>query len=270
MFLFIQRAFSSITRPVFFPAIIFLLWVSLLAGGCVQQTAVYPDLPSQKNHRTDSGTLDNDDIFSAVAQIDLVTNNGRYPVRAALMIMRPSYLRLELLPVIGTPDFMLAASPEKMSIFIPSQGKFYYGQPTAANLGKFLPWKFNIEDIVMIFSGAYPSFKENNISYQSYREENILRMEMKAPSGSSQMIWMGEDNKLHKLVRRDETGKEVYTVRYLYDATGGSFPETIKISMADGITSLSIKYSDVKVEKSNDLSIFNLSLPDNVKAIRLE
>jgi hypothetical protein len=270
MFLFIQRASSSRTRPVSFPAIIFLLWVSLLAGGCVQQKSVYPDFPAQKNHRAISGALDNDDIFSAVVQIDLVTNKGRYPVRAALMIMRPSYLRLELLPVIGTPDFILAASSETMSIFIPSQGKFYSGQPTAANLGKFLPWKFNIEDIVMIFSGTYPSLKENNITYQSDNEANLLRMEMKAPSGSSQMIWTGEDHKLHKLVRRDEAGKEVYTVRYIYDATDGSFPETINISMADGITSLSIKYSDVKVEKANDLSIFNLPLPDNVKAIRLE
>jgi hypothetical protein len=40
--------------------------------------------------------------------------------------------------------------------------------------------------------------------------------------------------------------------------------------MGDGKTSLSVKYSDVKIEKSEDLSVFNLVIPPNVKSINLE
>ncbi len=249
---------------------IFLLLLAVLAGGCLRQTVTYPDFPSEKVLAAISGVVAEDDILSATAQIDLVTIHGYQPVKAAVIMKKPSYLRLELLPVIGTPDFFLAASPEKMSIFIPSKGEFYSGLPTVANLKRFLPWQFNIEDIVMIFSGTYPSLKEKVIAYQSYREKNFLRIEMKAQSGCSQIIWMGENNRLLKLVRNDEQGKEIYNVKYDHYDTQSSIAGEITISMADGITSLSIKYSDLKIEKATDLSIFDLPIPANVKTIPLD
>ena len=249
---------------------IFLLLLALLAGGCLQRAVIHPDYIPEKILASISGTVAEDDIISAVAQIDLVTIHGYQTARAAVIIKRPSYLRLEMLPIIGTPDFFLAASPEKLSIFIPSKGEFYSGLPTAANLNKFLPWQFNIEDIVLIFSGTYPSLKEEIISYRSYQEENFLRIEMKAQSGCSQIIWVGENNRLLKLVRNDEQGKEIYQVRYDRYDSQNSIAGEITVSMTDGITSISIKYSDLKIEKATDLSIFDLPIPANVKVIMLD
>ena len=231
-----------------------------------------PNSPSEKIPTTIfSGPIAEDDVVSAIVDIDLTSPDGYYPpIKAALIIKKPSYLRLEILPVIGTPDFLLAASPEKMSIFIPSKEKFYYGQPTGANLRKFIHWQFNIEDIVMIFAGTYPSLKEKDMSYQSYREKNLLRMEMKAPSGCSQIVWVGENNRLSKIVRNDKNGKEMYTVRYFYDETPRTLPGKITISMADGITLLSVKFSDIRIEKATDLSIFDLPVPADVNVILLK
>ncbi|MGA2782155.1 MAG: DUF4292 domain-containing protein [Smithella sp.] len=253
-----------------FSSKIFLLLLAALASSCLKQIVIYPDSPSEKILMTISSAVAEDDILSAIAQIDLVTIHGYQPARAVVIIKKPSYLRLELLPVIGTPDFFLTASPEKMSIFIPSKGEFYRGLPTVVNLERFLPWQFSIEDIVMIFSGTYPSLKEKVIAYQSYREKNFLRIEMKAKSGCSQIIWVGENNRLLKLVRNDEQGKEIYNVKYDHYDTQNPIAGEITISMADGITSLSIKYSDLKIEKATDLSIFDLPIPANVKTITLD
>lgn len=267
--LYPQRFFLRIIKKYSFLAVK-LLWLFFLVYGCAGQAIVYPDSPSEKIPTTIfSGPIAEDDVVSAIVDIDLTSPDGYYPTKAALIIKKPSYLRLEMLPVIGTPDFLLAASPEKMSIFIPSKEKFYYGQPTGANLRKFIHWQFNIEDIVMIFAGTYPSWKEKNIAYQSYQENNLLRVEMKAPSGCSQTVWIGENGRLLKLVRNDKTGKALYTVKYTYGKAHVSIPEKINISMADGVTSLSVKYSDVSIEKANDLSIFDIVVPDNVKIIPL-
>jgi hypothetical protein len=123
----------------------------------------------------------------------------------------------------------------------------------------------------MIFTGTYPPLKGESVSYQGYQENNLLRVEMKAPSGCSQIIWVQEEkNKLLKMIRNDETGKEIYNVKYVYDENHGAFPEKILMVMADGITSLSVNFSDVKIEKSADLSVFDLAIPVNVKAIPLE
>jgi outer membrane lipoprotein-sorting protein len=214
--------------------------------------------------------MNDNDTLSALAQIKFHTSKGLYSVKAALIIKRPSYLRVELLPVIGAPDFLLTISPEKMKILIPSKGEFYNGLPTVENIKKFLPWPMAIEDMIMILTGMYPSFQETNVSSQMHREDKIVRLEMKASSGCSQTIWLGEHNKLSKIIRYDDTGEEIYHVHYTYNNNDRECPVDIIINMADGITSLSIKYSDVKIEQQADLSIFDLSIPDNVKEFTLE
>ena len=255
--------------PLLYYTISFLS-LAVLTSCCLKQAVIYDNLPSEKILASISNTIAEDDILSAVVQIDLVTSNGYHPARAALIIKKPSYLRLELLPVIGTPDFFLAASPAKMSIFLPAKGKFYHGQPTAANLQRFLPWPIDIEEIVMIFAGTYPSMKDMFSDYQSYQEQDLLRIEMTAQSGCSQIIWVGKNNRLMKLVRKNEHGKEVYNVKYDNYEEQNPVAGEITINMADGVTSVSIKYSELKIEKATDLSIFNLPVPDNVKTIPLD
>ncbi|MFA5321827.1 MAG: DUF4292 domain-containing protein [Smithella sp.] len=249
---------------------IFLLLSPLFSCDFNKQVIVSPEFSVGKVSASSFGFVDNDNIFSAMAHIDLMKTDGYYPVKAAIIIKRPSYLRLELLPLIGTPDFFLAFTPDKVNIFIPSRREFYSGQPTSSRLKNFLPWPIAIEDMLMIFTGTYPSFKEEDISYQGYRENNLLRLEMLAPSGSSQIIWVGENNKLLKLVRQDKNGQEVYTVKYIYDDDRGAVPAKITITMADGVTALTVRYADVSIEKATDLSVFDLAVPAGVKIMTLE
>lgn len=246
------------------------LSLAVLTSCCFQQTVIYDNLSSEKILTAVSNSVGENDIVSAVVQIKIVTFNGYYSAKAAFMIKKPSYVRLELLPVIGTPGFFLAASPEKMSIFLPAKGEFYYGQPTIANLQRFLPWPIDLEELVMICSGTYPSLKDGLITYQSYPEKDLLRIEMTAQSGSSQIIWVVKNNRLLKLVRRDEQGKEVYNVQYDNYEEQNPIAGEITINMADGVTSVSIKYLEVKIEQASDLSIFNLPVPDNIKTIPMD
>ncbi len=266
--LFYHRIFFSPEAKKTFHLALFLFLLPLFSCGFYKPTIVKTDFSTGDIEASVLRLIDEDEIFSAVALINLSHHNSFYPVKAVLVIKRPSYLRMELLPVIGVPDFFLSVSPEIMKIFIPSKGECYSGLPTVSNLNKFLPWQIDIEDMIMIFTGAYPSLKEEPVSYQMHHEDNLVRVEMKAPSGASQIIWIGENNKLFKLVRQDDTGENLYHVEYTYD--NNNFPEKIKINFADETVSLSIKYSDVKIEKRKDLSIFDLAIPDHVNEIILE
>ncbi len=246
------------------------LLLVMLTGGCIQQTVIKPDARTEKVLMAVSGAIAENDILSAMAQIDLVTPHGYHPVRAAIVMKKPSYLRLELLPIIGTPDFFLSSSPEEMRIFIPSRGEFYRGKPTVANLTRFLPWQFNIEDIVMIFTGAYPPIIDGIMSYQSYQEKNSLRIEIKSPSDKSQILWVGENNRLLKLASLNELGQEIYHVNYEDYRPESPVPGKITINMADGITSISVKYSEFKIEKATTPAIFDLKMPEGMKLILLD
>ncbi|MEE9911889.1 MAG: DUF4292 domain-containing protein [Deltaproteobacteria bacterium] len=210
------------------------------------------------------------DRIATLAQIDLMTAQGHYPIRAVLILQRPSYLRLEMMPVIGTPDFFLAATPDEMKIFIPSRNEFYSGKPSAGNLARFLPWSFAVEEIVMILSSTYPPLAGSPVSYERYPEDGLLRVEMKTPSGPSQTIWMEKNSRPARLIRYDTGGREVYRVRYEDYAEGSVFAEKISIQWADHVTSVSVQYSDLKVEKASDLSVFTLPVPAGSKIIQLD
>ena len=256
-------------KLIFLSRIIFFLILSGLICGCLQRATVPFDITAEKHLAAIAGVVTPDKTLSAIAQIDLVTKQGYQHVRAAIAVKKPSYLRLELLPVIGTPDFFLTATPGQMSIFIPSRGEYYQGAPTGSNLSKFLPWNFNIEDVVMIFSGMYPTLPGKDLVSQSYREGNFLRIEMKTKSGDSQTILVGGKSRLYKYKRKDKSGKEIYSVRYEDYEPEIGIAGKITIKMADGINSLSIKYSDLKIETTADLSIFELPVPEGIKIISL-
>lgn len=261
---------SNLAKKISLFTALSLFWLPLMSCGLVKQDVIYNNYSAGALRDSTSGWLEPDDVLKALVKIELATADGYYPAKAALIIKRPSYLRLELLPVIGVPDFLLASTPEKMSIFIPSKKELYSGLPTTSNLKKFLPWPIDIGDIVMIFTGTFPALKGKNISYHKFQEGSIWRLEMKSSSGCSQTVWMRSDNKLLKIIRKNEFGEDIYTVKYIYDEDAGAVLPQITILMADGITSLSVKYSDAEIEKTADLSVFHLEIPADIKEIPLE
>lgn len=249
--------------------ILMVLAFSMLIAGCAGKT-IFGDsgLSPGKSLEIVSRTIDETDRIVATAQMELTTAQGYYPVRVALILQKPSWLRLEMLPVIGTPDFFLTATPDVMRIFIPSRNEFYSGKPSAENLARFLPWAFNIEDIVMIFSGTYPRLPGGN--FKQHMEDTLLCLEMTAPGGDSQTIWLAQNGQPSKLVRKGADGKEIYHVKYEDYTSGNPVARIITVKMADQVTSISVKYSDINIEKATDMSIFTLPVSAGIKTIQMD
>ena len=211
-----------------------------------------------------------DERIVATAHIDVVSPQGHYPVRAALILQKPSYLRLELLPVIGTPDFFLTATPSEMKIFIPSRGEFYSGKPSARNMAHFLPWSIGVEDMVMIFSGSYPPLAGTRLFYESYPDDHLFCVNMKSDAGDSQLLWFTKEGMLAKLIRKSMDGREIYSALYEDYEPGGRLAGKITLLMADAYTSVSVRYADVHIEMSKDKSVFDLPVPPGGKIIQMK
>ena len=73
-----------------------------------------------------------------------------------------------------------------------------------------------------------------------------------------------------KYIRNDESGKEIYSVQYEDYERESIIAGKITIKMADGVTSISVKYSGLKIETATDLSIFELPVPEGMKTILLD
>jgi len=73
-----------------------------------------------------------------------------------------------------------------------------------------------------------------------------------------------------KLIRNGTDGKEIYQVLYEDYEPASRLPGKIIIEMADHITSVTAKLSDVRIEKATDLSVFELPVPAAMKIIKLD
>jgi len=240
----------------------------LVVCGCAGKEGLVPDVSFQQPPVLIQDIRENERI-TATANIDVVSAQGHYPVKAALILQKPSYLRFELLPVIGTPDLFLTATPSEMKIFVPSRGEFYSGKPTARNVEHFLPWALGIEDMVMIFSGAYPMLSGNKVSYENSREDDLPMVSMISISGESQVVRFTKEGRISRLIRRGVDGKELYSAFYEDYPPGARLAGKITVRMADDLTTISVRYSDVRIETASDRSVFELTAPAGCKIIQL-
>lgn len=247
-----------------------MLFLSLLACGCADGLVFTRPVSPPDSAKIIRQAPGETDRIVATARMELSAAKGHYPLRAALILQKPSFLRLEALPVIGTPDFFLSATPKEMRIWIPSQNEFYAGSPSAENMARFLPWALDLEDLVMILSGSCPRLDADGLTYRHSEEGGGLRVDMKTPSGTSQTIWMEKSGPLTRLVRYAPDGKEIYSVRYEGYASSLALPGKILLQWADREASLRVEYDDLKIEPSPDPSVFTLPVPDGVKILRLD
>lgn len=246
-----------------------MIFVFFALTGCFR-AAVIPD-ESQAHHAYlgAAGNILAEETVRADAEIDLVIPQGHYPAKVILVLRRPSYLRLEILSPIGLPEYFIVATPENMRIFIPAQGKYYHGRPTAHNLFRFVRWPFNVEDAVMILTGGFPALDDAGTSYKMRKTENNTVIEAASTQHGSQVIEM-IDGRPRQFIQKDQYGQQAYSVHYSYGDNAGRLPVNIVVRMADGITSLTVRYNETQVEKSYDLSIFTLPVPPGIKLIDLE
>lgn len=252
-----------------FSKIICLLVVCTLGASCAKPVIVPHDPAMERIVALVSSAVPESDIVTAIARIDLITSGTHYPAKAALLLKKSSYLRLELLPIMGPPDFFLTANPRELKILLPGKGEFYQGRPTGTNLSRFLPWRFDLNEIIAVLAGTCPPLT-GEVRYSRCAEKNGPCVEMKAPSGMSQTIELESKGRMKKIERRDEAGNILYSAEFAEYEDGSPIAGKITINIGDGATSLTIRYSDLKIEKAKDLSVFDLPLPAGFKTVLLD
>ncbi len=244
------------------------LWIALVAG-CAASPPVSPDMKLETALERIAAAVLRDDKITATVNIAVTTDQGHYPLRAALLLQKPAYLRLERLPLIGTPDFFLAATPASLKIFLPSRGEYYRGKPTAQNIARFLPWSLEIKDIVVILSGAAPLTPDDEI-VETAVDQGDWRVCLKTPSGHLRSIWIDQEGRPVKFVQNGMDGRVMYSVCYQDYEAKKPLPGKIIIETAQPATRVVVSYTDARIERPEDVSVFDLPVPPGVAIISLD
>jgi hypothetical protein len=225
--------------------------------------------------------IDRDNQFKdgvkAIARIEVNTPEGRYPLKAALVLKRPSSLRLETIPVIGTADLFLTVHDNVLKVFMPQNGKFYIGKATTRNLAHFIPVAatvLSIEDMTSILLGMHPEIRGKTITLDGSSEGSLYRIDILSENRKIQSLWV-EPEEDH-LVRVDlfaDNNSRLFSARFIGRdrIENMTMPENVTIAYGDNDKpDIIIRYVDIWPAKGIDATIFDLKPPPGVIPISMD
>jgi hypothetical protein len=208
--------------------------------------------------------------ITATARIEIVSHGERYPLKAAMMMRSPADLRLESIPLLGTPDFFLSIEGDEFRVFLPGKGTFYSGPATRWNISRFLYLPLPAAEIVGILMGRIPQEWESADDWYGEREEGYYRIDRYQAGKKIGSVWIDPVGDLLIRVRGFTEGEEVaYTADFADHARVGKgfLPHRLTIS-SDGV-SLALRYTDIGLIDDNRAS-FALPIPEGITRIPLE
>jgi len=253
--------------------------LALLLSGCLATRVVTTPSESSTYASPESAlqaisTLPPGTALSATARIRITYQERPVSLRAALMIRKPASLRLESIPLMGSPDFFLSISNDEMRVFLPLEngGRFYIGRATPENLSRFFPLPLPPAMVVSLLLGeADQGLPDPTVELQGEQENQLYRIDQYHQGLRFRSLWI--DPVHHVLVRirwfddRGEGSSKVEFRNHL-PSEAAALPQEISISHHD-LPEMVIRYDDVK-EVSGETVDFTLPLPDKMVPLRLD
>jgi hypothetical protein len=224
--------------------------------------------------------IDSDNQFKdgvkAIARIEVNTPEGRYPLKAALVLKKPSSLRLESIPVIGPADLFLTVHENVLKVFVPQNGKFYIGKATTRNLAHFIPVAatgIEIEDMTSILLGMHPEIRGKTITLDGSSDGSLYRVDILSENRKIQSLWVDPGDRLVRVDLFAGDNSRSYSARFIgWDCIENmTLPQNVTIAYGDNDKpDIIIRYVDIGPAKGIDATIFDLKPPPGVIPISLD
>jgi hypothetical protein len=254
-----------------------LFWIAALAlslSGCAGHKPSVPlafyDSP-EAALRALAATSPGTQAVTATTRIAINRHGDRYPLKVAVMMQRPAFLRVESIPLIGPPDFYLSIAEGELRVFLPGKGVFYTGRATPQNISRFFSVSMPAADMVSLLMGVPPDVAEEMKSLGGEREDGLYRIDQYISGRRTRSLWIDPaDGRLVRLRRFTEEGTVVYTADFADHARVGEgfLPQQLTIREEE-MPVLTVRHSDLR-QIAVDPGSFPLPVPDGVTPILLD
>ncbi len=211
-----------------------------------------------------------DKAFEAIASVRIESPEGTYSTRAAIIAQEPGLLRVETIPLFGTPDFLLTINERNMKAFYARQGKFYIG-PAEKGISLFAPVGLDPAEVVSLLKGSIPKYTlAPEMSVKDSRENGRYRFDLISGRGANRSLWV--DPLSGRLTRVEIAGthNDRYTIDFdnFKDIAGSQFPGFIEIKAPEGRT-VQIRFTTISVSAGPGKDAFGLEVPAGLEPITL-
>lgn len=210
--------------------------------------------------------------LQALADIQITTRGGRYPLKLALLLKKPAWLRVEAIPFFGPPNFFLSVRDQTLKVFLAETRVFYISPATMDNVARYLPLKMSPEEMIAILMGTYPAPSGQDRFLQGRLEGDHYRIDMGGPL-KRQCLWVRMTDGFLERFEAYQDQRRLYQVRFEEPlrVDGAMIPQGITIVFeSEDRASFSIRYAEIRILKTSDPAMFDLDVPPGIKPTHLD
>jgi outer membrane lipoprotein-sorting protein len=206
------------------------------------------------------------DGLKGLAQTKISSPAKTFSATQVLFARRPGFLRVETLSPFGTPVLYAATDGRDLSIYQPSENRYYRGSFQAGSVSLGLPSNFSASEIVSFLMGGAAPGDYEKVSIREDREKGLWVLELlDAPREESQTLWV--DPQFFYVVRA-----EFHRPRFSYNAEFTDFrqandilfPRRMLLDSRDAQTRISIEFQELELNPPWHPQDFLLPVPPGV------
>jgi len=214
--------------------------------------------------------------LKAQAEITLETAGERKWFKAALLVQKPAYLRLELFNQFGQPIQFLVANQERILLYIPITRQAIEASPSGFNLYRLCGIRLELPELVSLLLGQLPWDRKSdnpnsspapNLSYLT--SEKAYLLEVDYPQRRYKLFLDAWELWLRRLlIEKGSQRMEIAWERFT--PLGGTYlPTRLKFAFPQDNTTVEIAYTRPETNFRFDPKLFRLTLPYGVELIHL-
>jgi hypothetical protein len=194
---------------------------------------------------------------------------GKGSVGLFLSANRPDLVHLESLDFFGKPQAMLVAAQGEFGLYQVEENRYYRGPATAANISRFLPVALPPEELVAVMLGQAPRIPDDTPELSVDSGERAYKVKLQRDA-VTQTLWI---HPLHyRVIKSELRGMDAYDLKFEDFETVGAvtFPRKVTLKAEAASTEVELRYTDATVNAPPDLTLFELTPPENVPVVEVD
>ncbi|NIQ96350.1 MAG: DUF4292 domain-containing protein [Desulfuromonadales bacterium] len=245
-------------RKIFLPALAFVI------AACAPTTrpiSVPPDLERTLLERLEhsGGQFSS---LEGIAKVRVVNPEKTVSATQVLLAEKPDKLRSEILSPFGTPMLLMATDGHELTVYVPSEARFYRGEASDANIRRLLRIPMRLDDLVDILLYDLPIFDYRQVR-ADVEDNRRFVLTLDGEGGSRQVIRFDRELQLAG-ARYIVEGDVLLEVDYQFNASPSGYPSRVSVQMPQQQSSVSVAFSEVENNTEIPPDRFRLTPPAGV------
>jgi hypothetical protein len=203
------------------------------------------------------------------ARLYVEAPQGKGAVGLYLAAQLPSLIHLEQLDFFNRPQGVLVTDGTTVGLYDAQDARYFRGPASPTNLGRFLPLVMPPAELAGLLLGRAPRIHADTSRFSFDPQTGLFVVELQQ-GGVVQTIKVAPPS--YRVVESTVVGLPAYDLRYeeLSNLGGTTFPRKLTLDAKLAHTHLELTFKDITLNEAPDLTLFDLSPPDNVPVVEVD